>query len=77
LLGKQWNILASCDFPRGLRLLSVKDFHSNRHASGSMPVGDSAIRLQWSRDKDVIRYSLEVPDGLVVENKSSAKLEKR
>ena len=46
------------------------------NCSGSMPVGDEAINLTWTRSNNTIQYALQVPAGysVEIENASSAEL---
>ena len=44
--------------------------------SGSMPLGDEVIKLEWRRENNSLRYKLEAPKGFKVEieNMSSAEI---
>lgn len=46
------------------------------HCSGSIPIGDEVIKLEWSRSNDTIHYKLETPKKFKVdiENMSSAEI---
>lgn len=49
------------------------------NCSGTIPIGDAAVSLQWERQNGKMVYSLQVPDGfsVKVENSSSAELVKK
>jgi alpha-L-rhamnosidase len=48
------------------------------HCSGSVPIGEETVGLKWERSGNLIRYSLQMPNGynVKIENASSAQLEK-
>jgi alpha-L-rhamnosidase len=49
------------------------------NCSGTIPIGDAAVSLQWERQNGKMVYSLQVPDGfnVKVENISSSELVKK
>ena len=42
---------------------------------GTVPAGDAALRLEWRRQGDTLRYTLNVPDGFTVEIENNTSLE--
>ena len=46
------------------------------HCSGSMPVGDEVIKLEWSRANNTLHYKLETPKEfkVVIENMGSTEI---